>query len=141
MAPGAKRVKNVSGLDDICGMQLSANVFKRLVESLVPPKVGDRDRRRVTRMPVEASVFLRPCEGEGAAGEEPGDPIRVSVRDVSLEGICVVHNRPLPSGRQFWIHLPNKAGEPLAIRCTVRNCFATPDQLYRIGAEFESVAA
>jgi hypothetical protein len=61
--------------------------------------------------------------------------------DFSSRGVAIQFNKLVPSGSQFVLMLPQEAGAPLKLLCSVAHCRPRPAGNYEIGAEFLGLAA
>lgn len=119
-------------------MHLSAKQFAEIVERL-GSDISDapfpgHDKRRAARVELKNRATIIPYE-DGVAGEGVG----VEVRDFSPRGIRFLHSERLTRGAQFVLELPQSAGEPVQILCTVMHCRSTEEGPISTGAEFTCV--
>ena len=111
-------------------MKLTAETFEELVASLKAqscPANADRKSARVG-LHVSAQMIVM---------AEPGVPPErhtVNIRDLSVEGLNIVHHASMRQGRPFIIELPRAAGPELRMLCIVRHCRLVGTNLYSIGA-------
>jgi hypothetical protein len=113
-------------------MKLTAETFEELVSSLKAQSCPENADRKSARVGLHVSVQM-------IVMTEPGQPPErhtVNVRDLSVEGINVVHHAAMRQGRPLVIELPRTVGPALRILCIVRHCRLVGTNLYSIGAIF-----
>ena len=118
-------------------MKITAETFEELVASLKAQRCIDDTARKSARVGLHVSAQI-------LAIEEPGIPPErhtVSIRDLSVEGLSILHRAPMRQGRPFVIELPRTVGPALRMLCVVRHCRLVGSNLYSIGAIFRSAVA
>jgi hypothetical protein len=113
-------------------MKLSAETFQSIVSFIGSARPDeDSDRRRRPRVEVTgyATIQIR-------RPDQADEEAKVVVRDVSPEGIGIMHTAPLRMGDQFVLKLPSDSGRPKGILCTVTRWRADSEKLFSIGAVF-----
>jgi len=115
-------------------MELSADLFRRIVGELRSQQTPQDERRRKPRISWCAGVSIYPCRN----GEiEPAMP--VGVRDVSSTGVCSLQYRRLENGQKFILELKTQDEQVVRILCLVKYWRWVNEDLYAMGAEFESM--
>jgi hypothetical protein len=113
--------------------ELTAETFRRTVE--VPPvaqnTAGPHEQRRTPRTRASLQAALMPFSDRFAL-----ETIVAPIRDISRGGFGFLHERPVPLGEQFALVLPEQAGTPLVILCTVAYWQPLARDLFAIGARF-----
>lgn len=95
------------------------------------------DRRAAERVFLSRRALLAPIRGHKTA-----TPRAAMVRDLSLNGIGLLHDRKLKPGEEFVIYLPRRhGGKSIPVRCVTAHCESggPRDGLYQIGASFVAV--
>jgi hypothetical protein len=119
-------------------MHLSTKQFSEILSGLGndvrDPSFAGSDKRRAHRVPVNNRVTIIP----DITGENP-QAVGVELRDISPRGIGFLHSRALPSGGQFVLELPQTAGEPVRMLCSVVHSKPTNEGPFAVGAEFTCV--
>jgi hypothetical protein len=114
-------------------MQLSAEEYECLIQSLrTYPTFGD-ERRRSPRTGAKAEVTIVPLCGNGTPR-----PVSVAVCDVSRLGIGIQHTEAIDLGRQFLLCLSfsSNVATTRMIVCIVRRLSQTPEGKFQMGCEF-----
>ena len=119
-------------------MQLSAKQFAEILSGLGSdvhdPSFAGSDKRRAHRVPLNSRATIIPdIDGENAQS------VGVEMRDISSRGLRFLHSRALPAGGQFVLELPQAAGEPVRLLCSVVHARRTPEGPFSIGAEITCV--
>jgi hypothetical protein len=114
-------------------MQVSADMFKEMIERMSRGDAEPNDRRATPRVGIRAKVAIIT---EFASLEKPVD---VEVKDLSMRGVGFEHSLPLRKGGSLVLLLPSQDGTALSILCTVRQCRHVGVNQYSIGAEFRQV--
>jgi len=99
-----------------------------------PPVNSGAEKRRATRIQVEAPVTIWPVK-EGSHGT----PATVLTRDISYSGIGILQARPAATDDQFILRLPRPKAEPILLLCQVTYVKTLADNLYGVGALYVSV--
>ena len=120
-------------------MTLSARQFSKLMRDLnreeeAQDVVPGHNNRRSPRIALQNRATIIP-HLEGTMKQAVG----VEVRDFSARGIRFLHSARLPRGTQFILALPQQAGDPVQILCTVAHCRVTSEGPFSVGAEFTCV--
>jgi len=107
-----------------------AEVFASLLPTGAVSKLGHDERRRAPRIELrhKAHVLL--------VGDHASPSVEVELRDVSVRGMKFVTDKPLARGKQFILAVPQLAGEPQLLLCTVVHSEVTDDAQIAVGAEF-----
>ena len=113
-------------------MELSADLLQSTVSHLKSDQV---EQRRSPRAPLRMRVKIAPYENGTL-----GDPLDVWTLDLSEGGIGVLSPKPMRAGRKFVIRMSQLDDSPHYLLCTVRNCAALTQTLFRLGASFAEVA-
>lgn len=87
------------------------NIIQRLINE--DRQFVDKERRSVTRQP-----FFRPATLY--LGKDQGDPQRVFVRDISEQGIGLVHDFPVEPSRIGNLGIHRLWDEPIVFRAEIR---------------------
>lgn len=120
-------------------MKLTAETFEQLVSSLKAQGSTDKADRKSPRVGLQATATMVAIGEPGVAPERH----TVNVRDLSPEGINILHHGVMRQGRPFVIELARISGSPLRMLCIVRHCrmVASNPSLYSIGAIFRRAVA
>ncbi len=118
-------------------MKLTAETFEQLVASLKAQGCIDDTARRSPRVGLHVSAQILVIEEPGV----PPERHTVNIRDLSVEGLNIIHHSPMRQGRAFVIELPRTVGPALRMLCVVRHCRMVGSNLYSIGAIFRSAVA
>jgi hypothetical protein len=114
-------------------MQLSAELFRQMVESLQADRNDDGQRRR-PRVGLDARVTIVPFSDRVSPSA-----LSVTVRDLSAGGLGFLHDRKISLGEQFVLLLPEAQGKPVVILCTVAYWQPLARDRFAIGASFTRV--
>lgn len=110
-------------------MTLSAELFRQIVEALKSDDARDRDKRTAPRVGLRAQVTVMPAPGVRAKSE------RVRCRNLSANGIGLVHTREIRSGTEFVVCLAATGlAAPVHISCIVVHCNKQGSDSFSIGA-------
>src|SRR5688500_7087906 len=90
------------------------------------------ERRKLPRFKVWSPLRITPL----GAGDVPGKPYRVWLRDISRGGVGLMYPKPAPLGDEFLIAMPALEGEPQWFVCRVVYCSGSVEDMYSIGASF-----
>jgi hypothetical protein len=118
-------------------MKLTAETFEELVASLKAQGCPENADRKFARVGLQVSAQM-------IVMAEPGVPPErhtVKIRDLSVEGLNILHQASMRQGRPFVIELPRIVGPELRILCIVRHCRLVGANLYSIGAIFRRAVA
>ena len=133
-------------------MELPALLFEDVTGYPPPPAPADSgggggggtgsgavgDRRAAERVFLSRRALLAPIHGH----KTTATPRAAMVRDLSLNGIGLLHDRKLKAGEEFVIYLPRRhGGKSIPVRCVTAHCESggPRDGLYQIGASFVAV--
>ena len=126
-------------------MQLAAPLFEQIVVALQAPSAAPttpadravRERRRESRVGVQARVTLIPLTGDATLA--PG-PVAVLLRDLSPGGIRFLHPDRVSLDEQFVVLLPHVCGnDSVAVLCHVAYYQPLAARLFAVGARFVRV--
>jgi hypothetical protein len=112
--------------------ELTAETLRRMVETpAARTKAGQHEQRRTPRTRASLQAALMPFSDRLAL-----ETIVAPIRDISRGGFGFLHERQVPLGEQFALVLPEQAGPPLVILCTVAHWQPLAEDLFAIGARF-----
>jgi hypothetical protein len=113
-------------------MELTAETYRDILRSLRsdPRSEKTMEKRTAPRVGLRSKLTITPEGGNNAV---------TWCRDLSINGIGLVHSEGLKIGQQFIAILPNYGQESLTVVYTVVNCRQLSKQLYSIGARLERV--
>lgn len=114
-------------------MQVSADLFKAMIERMSLGSEDHHERRSSPRVNISAKVAI---VSDFANLEKPVD---IEVRDLSLSGVGFEHDTALRKGSTFVLLLPASDDTCLSVLCVVRHCRATGENRFAVGAEFRQV--
>ena len=114
-------------------MQLSADVYLQLVESLKTEPRRGREQRCAARVGVGGLLKVQLISGSNL---KPA--IKVRLRDLSVDGIGLTTSNRLAAGARFLLALPRTGGGDLVMICEVRHCKKVADNVYNVGGKFVS---
>ena len=108
-------------------MQLTADLYREILRSLRSDTRSNRnlEKRSAPRVGLRSKITIVP---EGCS------PIVTCVRDLSANGIGLVHPEIMPIGSQFTAMFAGRGNDTLAVVYTVANCKELSKSLYSIGA-------
>ena len=109
-------------------MQLTADLYREILRSLRSDTRSNRnlEKRSAPRVGLRSKLTIVPGTGFG--------PVVACVRDLSANGIGLIHNEALPIGSQFTAMFAGRANDTLTVVYTVANCKEISKSLYSIGA-------
>jgi hypothetical protein len=109
-------------------MQLTADLYREILRSLRSDTRSNRnlEKRGAPRVGLRSKITIVPAGG--------GTPIVTCVRDLSANGIGLVHPEIMPIGSQFTAMFAGRGNDTLAVVYTVANCKELSKSLYSIGA-------
>ena len=122
--------------------QLAAPLFEQIVAALpatqsLPSAPQAAERRRESRVGVEARITLIPLTGDDSLAPAP---LAVPLRDLSPGGIRFLHSGPVNLDEQFVALLPHAAsGDSVAVLCQVAYYQPLAQRLFAVGARFVRV--
>ncbi len=117
-------------------LTLTADAFNQIIHSL-KSDVGRRfnEKRQKPRVGVRGRIPIVTLEADGAGGES----FEVWVRDISANGIGILHTQPLKPGRRFAACFYRHDDHPLTLTYVVAHAKAAVKGLYQIGGRLVSV--
>jgi hypothetical protein len=117
-------------------MKLTAEQFEQILASLKSDSSRPRqqDKRSSPRVGIRMQVTIVPC-----LPNQPATPHVVWVRDVSAQGIGLIHNEPLPIASYFLAIFQRKGGDKLTVLYKVASCSRLSTQQTLIGAQIDRV--
>jgi hypothetical protein len=95
---------------------------------------GDDERRQHHRLPLGTRAQLVRFKGKSAL-----PPTNVTIRDISVSGIGLLHSEPIPAEEQFAVRVPTRKGASLWLVCTCARWQPISEQLYLVGGKFVRV--
>jgi hypothetical protein len=120
---------------DAAMLTLNPHQFANVLESLRKAgSTGGSDKRRTTRMEVQARITLATLTSDG-----PGKCFSALTRDVSMSGVGFFQHFPSELGSQFLACFPFGKGT-LVLMCTTKFCRVMAEGMFGVGAEFTSLA-
>jgi len=116
-------------------MIISAELFQCIVQSVRADDGSDRiDKRRVPRSDFTGKAQIIP-PGANA-------PVDVIVRDLSVQGIGLLHSSAIKAGQQFTLVLTDATSDGYrGVICTVARWQPVTEKLCLIGAKFTGTVA
>ncbi|MGH7179949.1 MAG: PilZ domain-containing protein [Tepidisphaeraceae bacterium] len=115
-------------------MNLSAETFQSIIESIRSDQSEefDAEKRTQPRVGLRGRVTIIPCF-PGRSGK----PVIAMVRDISVSGLCILHDQPIKAGQQFIVCLTDaQARTTRAILCTSVRWQPLDERLFAIGATY-----
>src|SRR5689334_8205204 len=95
-------------------MDISAELFESITRTIRGDAHGEK--RKDPRVGLSGKMTIVPHPPVAN-----GNPVTVTVRDLSAGGIGILHNQPLREGQQFNLLLTyEKTGKSRMVLCTVR---------------------
>lgn len=109
-------------------MQLTADLYREILRSLRSDTRSNRnlEKRGAPRVGLRSKLTIIPSSG--------ASPVVTCVRDLSANGIGLVHTEAMPIGSQFTAMFAGRVNDTLAVVYTVANCKELSKSLYSIGA-------
>lgn len=109
-------------------MQLTSDLYREILRSLRSDSRSSRnlEKRSAPRVGLRSRVTIIPGSG--------GVPVLSSVRDLSANGIGLVHTEAMAVGAQFTAMFAGRANDALTVVYSVANCKEISKSLYSIGA-------
>jgi hypothetical protein len=135
-------------------MTLTAEQFRQIVESLRSDSLSKRsyEKRTAPRVGVRTKLGIIPLDAAPAASPAPrtgpafvtaapegAGTLHVWVRDISADGIGVLHSAPMESGARFVAHFHRPGRPPMAVAYTVTHCRTISKTLFTIGAKLDRI--
>lgn len=118
-------------------MKLSAEQFQQIVGSLrsdISPHKRASERRDGPRVGFRMTVMIVPCAaGETAIRHE------VRVRDLSTDGMGILHHSPLEKNTRFIALMERATGEPVRALYRVARCEKVAHRQFLVGGILEQV--
>jgi hypothetical protein len=117
-------------------MELSGEMFEQLLAALRgDAPVGSKERRGSPRVGVRATIrgVLRQPD------KQEIEEITLTLRDLSRNGLGLVHSQKVAIGSRFAVQLPNEGRPAITLLCTVANCRQMTEELWLLGASFTQV--
>src|SRR5437762_492177 len=113
-------------------MDMSAKLFQSIVQSVRTDAPSDANEKRgAPRASLSGKVSIIP--------PEESEPVEVVLRDLSVQGIGLIHSRPIKCGQEFTLVLGDSTdGGERGVICTVARWQPISDRLFLIGAKFTS---
>jgi hypothetical protein len=116
---------------DIRSITLSAEMFRQISDALKSDRSLVRDKRGGPRVGLRAEVAILPLGGGG------GGAMRLRCRNLSADGIGLLHTAEMRSGTKFIARLEAAGrGEAVHIVCVAAHCARSGPNLFSIGASF-----
>jgi hypothetical protein len=117
-------------------VKLTAEQFEQIVSRLKSDDYRGRqhENRSSPRVGVRVQAVVIPC----TPGRKPTQYL-VWVRDISQNGICLLHTEPMPRGSYFLVAFKRRTGETLTALYQVAHCQQQSDRQYTIGAKLDRV--
>jgi hypothetical protein len=119
-------------------MQLSADLFRRIVETLHSDEgiCSRHEERSEGRVGVRCWVEVTPC-----ILDDPGrKTVRVTVRDISSSGMGFIAHDQMAVGAELNCKLPFANNTSIEVVMTVRHCAKISKGLYIVGVSFDRAA-
>ena len=116
-------------------MQLTADLYRDILASLRSDTKSNRnlEKRGAPRVGLRSRLTIIPANGSAA------QPVSAWVRDLSANGIGIVHTESLPVGSQFTAMFAGRLNDTLTVVFTVVNCKELSKNLFSIGATIANV--
>jgi len=115
-------------------MRLSAQIIQRIVGHPVDRFSGSGRQRALGRVSLHNPATIFPLQGDFL-----GDPISVTLRDISAETIGLATPQALMPFSSLIVSIPLPDSQLLAIRCRVMRCTRLHDGQFALAAQFVSV--
>jgi hypothetical protein len=115
-------------------MRLSAKIIQQIVGHPVERFSGSGRQRALGRVELRSPATVFPIQGDFI-----GDPISVTLRDISAETIGLATPQAVMPFSSLIVSIPLPDSEPLAIRCRVMRCTRIHDGQFALAAQFVSV--
>src|ERR1019366_5406243 len=114
-------------------MSLPAELFSEITDSItiVGHEEGERGARRTQRFQLRTHVTLLPWN-------DPANAVSVRIRDLSTDGLGVLHSQRMSLDDQFVICFPRGEATVLGLY-TIVYWEPLAENLYAIGAQFEQI--
>ena len=119
-------------------MALTAEIFKQLVQNLTSDQGRkSKDLRTRPRVGVHGRIDVRPIVG----GKFSARPLSVWVKDLSIDGIGILHSKALAKETRFVAYFPRTEGEAMALTYVVAYTKRVSKDLYVVGGKLSSIGA
>jgi len=115
-------------------MRLSPQIIQRVVGRPVVHFSGSGRQRALGRVELRNPATIFPLLGDFL-----GDPVSVTLRDISAETIGLVTPQALMPSSSLIVSIPLPDSELLAIHCRVMRCTRLHDGQFALAAQFVSV--
>ncbi|MGD0768500.1 MAG: PilZ domain-containing protein [Tepidisphaeraceae bacterium] len=115
-------------------MRLSAQIIQQIVGRPVERFSGSGCQRALGRVELRSPATIFALEGDFL-----GDPISVTLRDISAETLGLLTPQALMPFSSLVIAIPLPDSEPLAIRCRVVRCTRLPEGQFSLVAQFVQI--
>ena len=112
-------------------MRLAAQIIQQIVGHPVVRFSGPGRHRALGRIPLNGPATIFPIQGDFL-----GDPISVTLRDISAETIGLSTPNALMPFSSLIVSIPLPDSQPLAIRCRVMRCTRRHDAQFALAAQF-----
>jgi hypothetical protein len=110
-------------------MHMSAELFQCIVQSVRSDNTPPSEKRRAARTGFSGKVSILPPGG--------GEPVEATVRDLSVQGIGLLHSQPMKCGQEFTLALDDATSDgQRGVVCTVARWQPISETLFLIGAKF-----
>jgi len=116
-------------------MKLTAEQFEQIVATLRsdPQIAGGTEKRRSPRVGVRMTATLVLCSGPTPQRHD------ARLRDLSQEGVGVLHQQQVPKASRFFLLLDRSTGGTLKVLYQVARCDRCGDRQYLIGGRLERI--
>jgi len=115
-------------------MRLSAQIIQQIVGHPVDHFSGSGRQRALGRVELRNPATIFPIQGDFV-----GDPISVTLRDISAETIGLTTPLAFMPFSSLIVSIPLPDSELLAIRCRVMRCTRLHDGQFALAAQFVRV--
>ncbi|MGD0388978.1 MAG: PilZ domain-containing protein [Tepidisphaeraceae bacterium] len=115
-------------------MRLSAQIIQQIVGHPVDHFSGSGRQRALGRVELRNPATIFPIQGDFV-----GDPISVTLRDISAETIGLATPQALMPFSSLIVSVPLPDSQLLAIRCRVMRCTRLHDGQFALAAQFVRV--
>ena len=115
-------------------MRLSAQIIQQIVGRPVDRFSGSGCQRALGRVELRNPATIFALEGDFL-----GDPIPVTLRDISAETLGLVTPQALMPFSSLIVSIPLADSEPLAIRCPVMRYTRLPEGQFALVAQFVQI--
>ncbi|MGA2442563.1 MAG: PilZ domain-containing protein [Tepidisphaeraceae bacterium] len=115
-------------------MRLSAQIIQQIVGRPVERFSGSGCQRALGRVELHSPATIFALQGDFL-----GDPISVTLRDISAETLGLLTPQALMPFASLIVSIPLTDAEPLAIRCRVMRCTRLPEGQFALVAQFVQI--